>query len=95
MAVQKGRMIAKLLPYPSEGANRRQAVIGKMAIKCDWIDAGKYDVTREAVKKAITLCDVQISFDIICCEYKDSDLFGGHRMHALFDHDYKLISADV
>ncbi len=48
-------MIAKLLPYPSNGTNRRQAVIGEMAIKCDWVDTGKYDETREAVKKAITL----------------------------------------
>ncbi len=29
------------------------------------------------------------------CEYHDGDLFGGHRIHANFDHDYKLLNADV
>ena len=66
-----------------------------MVIKCDWVDTRKHDGTREAVKKAITLCDVQISFGTICCEYKAGDLFRGYRIHALFDYGYKLISADV
>ncbi|MGM9949276.1 MAG: DUF2262 domain-containing protein [Lysinibacillus sp.] len=63
----------------------------------DWdaVDAGEYDVTQEGFEKAITLCYVQIGMDTIYCEYKDGDLFGGHRIHALFDHGYRLISAEV
>ncbi len=65
--------------------------------KLDWeaVDAGEYDVTPEAFEEAITLCDIQIAPNHIYCEYKDGDLFGGHRIHASFGKDYKLISADV
>lgn len=63
----------------------------------DWdaVDAGDYNVKQEAFEAAITLCDIQISTDSIYCEYTDGDLFGGHRIHAYFEEDYKLISADV
>ena len=88
-------MIAELRQYLSDRANRGQAVIGKTANKCGQADAEEYDVTREAVENAITLCGVQISIDTIYCEYKDEDLFEGHRIHALFDHGHKLISAEV
>lgn len=63
----------------------------------DWdaVDAGEYEVTTEAFEAAIALCDVDIRIENIYCEYKDGDLFGGHRIHAYFDDDYKLIRADV
>lgn len=63
----------------------------------DWdaVDAGEYDVTIEAFEAAIALCDVDIRMENIYCEYKDGDLFGGHRIHAYFDDDYTLIKADV
>lgn len=63
----------------------------------DWdaVDAGEYDITEEAFAEAIFLCDIQVGTDMIYCEYNDGDLFGGHRIHAFFDNDYKLISTDV
>jgi hypothetical protein len=61
----------------------------------DAVDAGEYDVTKEEFEEAITLYDIEIRANDIYCEYHDGDLFGGHRIHAYFDHDYKLLSADV
>ena len=66
-----------------------------MAIKCDWVDTGKYDVTLEAVKKAITLVMFKSALAPSAENINMGDLFGGHRIHALFDHGHKLISADV
>ena len=61
----------------------------------DAVDAGEYDVTKEEFAEAITLCDIEIRANDIYCEYDDGDLFGGHRIHAYFDNDYKLLNADV
>ena len=61
----------------------------------DAVDAGEYDVTKEKFAEAITLYDIEIRATDIYCEYHDGDLFGGHRIHAYFDNDYKLLSAEV
>ena len=61
----------------------------------DAVDAGEYDVTKEEFAEAITLFDIKIRANDIYCEYDDGDLFGGHRIHAYFDNDYKLLNADV
>jgi len=61
----------------------------------DAVDAGEYDITKEEFAEAITLYAIEIRADDIYCEYYDGDLFGGHRIHAYFDNDYKLLNADV
>ena len=61
----------------------------------DAVDAGEYNVTKEEFAEAITLYDIKIRANDIYCEYHDGDLFGGHRIHAYFDNDYKLLNADV
>lgn len=61
----------------------------------DAVDAGEYDVTKEEFAEAITLYDIEIRANDIYCEYHDGDLFGGHRIHAYFDHDYRLLNAEV
>ncbi|MGX1827329.1 DUF2262 domain-containing protein [Paenibacillus taichungensis] len=61
----------------------------------DDVDAGKYDVTTEDFERVISLLDIAFLVNYIYCEYSDGDLFGGHRIHAKFDHDYNLIDADV
>ncbi|MEK4052990.1 DUF2262 domain-containing protein [Paenibacillus sp. FSL F4-0087] len=61
----------------------------------DDVDAGKYDVTTEDFERVITLLDIELRVNHIYCECSDGDLFGGHRIHAKFDHDYHLIDADV
>jgi len=61
----------------------------------DTVDAGEYDITKEEFAEAITLYDIEIRENNIYCEYHDGDLFGGHRIHAYFNNDYKLLNADV
>ncbi|MCM3172986.1 DUF2262 domain-containing protein [Paenibacillus sp. MER 99-2] len=61
----------------------------------DDVDAGKYDVSIEDFVKAIILLDIEIRKNQIYCEFSDGDLFGGHRIHAGFDYEYRLIQADV
>ncbi|MEX3748243.1 MULTISPECIES: DUF2262 domain-containing protein [Lysinibacillus] len=61
----------------------------------DAVDAGEYNVTKEEFAEAITLYNIEIRANDIYCEYHDGDLFGGHRIHAYFDNDYKLLNADV
>ena len=61
----------------------------------DAVDAGEYDITKEEFAEAITLYDIEIRADDIYCEYHDGDLFGGHRIRAYFDYDYKLLNVDV
>ncbi|SFC85176.1 hypothetical protein SAMN04488168_110141 [Bacillus sp. 491mf] len=61
----------------------------------DAVDAGEYDVTKEEFEKTIILYDIEIRANDIYCEYHDGDLFAGHRIHAYFDNNYKLLSADV
>lgn len=63
----------------------------------DWdaVDAGEYDLTTEEFVELISLLIVEIRSDEIYCEYLDGDLFGGHRIHAYFNHDYKLIKAEI
>lgn len=65
------------------------------SLNWDAVDAGEYDVTKEEFEKVITLYDIEIRENDIYCEYHDGDLFGGHRIHACFDNDYKLLSAEV
>ena len=63
----------------------------------DWekVDAGEYDITRERFAKSITLLDIELSFDKIYLEYDDGDLFGGHRIHVLFDGNGQLLKAEI
>lgn len=61
----------------------------------DAVDAGEYGVTKEEFVEAITLYEIEIRVNDIYCEYHDGGLFGGHRIHAHFDYDYKLLNADV
>ncbi|CAM4227567.1 DUF2262 domain-containing protein [Lederbergia lenta] len=63
----------------------------------DWdaVDAGAYDTTLEEFCHAITLLDIEINEKSIYLEYDDGDLFGGHRIHATFDYDYKLLKAAI
>ncbi|KRG16466.1 DUF2262 domain-containing protein [Lederbergia galactosidilytica] len=63
----------------------------------DWdaVDAGEYDISVEIFIKAITLLDIEINAQGIYLEYDDGDLFGGHRIHAKFDYDYKLLQATI
>lgn len=61
----------------------------------DDVEAGKFDVSIEDFVKAITLLDIEIRENQIYCEFSDGDLFGGHRIHADFDDEYRLIQADV
>lgn len=61
----------------------------------DVVDAGEYDVTTAEFEKAITLYNITIRAHDIYCEYFDGDLFGGHRIHAYFDYNYLLLSADI
>lgn len=58
----------------------------------DWdaVDAGEFNITLEKFEETITLYDISIGTSEIYCEYQDGGLFGGHRIHAYFDHDYKL-----
>lgn len=66
-------------------------------VELDWdaVDAGEYDLTTEEFVELISLLIVEIRSDEIYCEYLDGDLFGGHRIHAYFNHDYKLIKAEI
>ena len=57
------------------------------------VDAGEYDITKEEFAEAIILYEIRVND--IYCEYHDGGLFGGHRIHAYFDNDYKLLNADV
>ncbi|MDI2585822.1 DUF2262 domain-containing protein [Psychrobacillus sp. NEAU-3TGS] len=61
----------------------------------DAVDAGEYNVTKEMFTEAIILYNIEFRADDIYCEYNDGDLFGGHRIHAYFDNDYKLLNADM
>ncbi|MGF9698507.1 DUF2262 domain-containing protein [Paenibacillus sp. MABNR03] len=63
----------------------------------DWdeVDAGKYDVTPERFAASIRLLDIVIKYEHIYCEYDDGELFGGHRIHACFENDYRLRSAEI
>lgn len=63
----------------------------------DWdaVDAGEFNITLEKFGETITLYDINIGKSEIYCEYQDGGLFGGHRIHAYFDHDYKFIKANV
>ncbi|MFK0523826.1 DUF2262 domain-containing protein [Paenibacillus illinoisensis] len=63
----------------------------------DWdeVDAGKYDVTPETFAASIKLLDIVIRHEDIYCEYDDGELFGGHRIHAYFDNDHRLRSAEI
>ncbi|MBM6387565.1 MAG: DUF2262 domain-containing protein [Paenibacillus sp.] len=63
----------------------------------DWddVDAGKYDVTPETFAASIKLLDIVIRNEDIYCEYDDGELFGGHRIHAYFDNDHRLRSAEI
>ncbi|GGA37850.1 DUF2262 domain-containing protein [Psychrobacillus lasiicapitis] len=61
----------------------------------DAVDAGEYDVTKEEFAEAISLYDIEIREKDIYCEYNDGNLFGGHRIHAHFDNDYKLLNTEV
>ena len=66
-------------------------------INLDWdaVDAGEYNVTKDKFVELITFHDIEIGENDIYCEYNDGDLFGGHRIHACFNNDYQLLSADV
>ena len=59
------------------------------------VDAGEYNITHEKFVTSITLCDVIISKEVINCEFHDGDLFGGHRIHATFSHDLKILEASI
>ena len=61
----------------------------------DAVDAGEYNVTKEKFAEAIILYNIEFRADDIYCEYNDGDLFGGHRIHAHFDNDYKLLNTEV
>lgn len=63
----------------------------------DWdaVEAGEFAVTKEKFEAVITLLDIEIRRSQIYCEYDDGELFGGHRIHAYFDYNYKLIQADI
>ncbi|WP_433942799.1 DUF2262 domain-containing protein [Paenibacillus sp. SN-8-1] len=66
-------------------------------VQLDWdaVDAGEYDVTIEQFVELISLLFIEIRSSEIYCEYLDGDLFGGHRIHAYFNDDYKLIKAEI
>lgn len=64
-------------------------------VNWDAVDAGEYDITKEEFAEVITLYDIRMRANDIYCEYHDGDLFGGHRIHAYFDNEYKLLNADV
>lgn len=59
------------------------------------VDAGEYNLTQEKFVSSITLYDVVISKEVINCEFHDGDLFGGHRIHASFSHDLKILEASI
>ena len=59
------------------------------------VDAGEYNITHEKFVSSITLYDVVISKEVINCEFHDGDLFGGHRIHATFSHDLKVLEASI
>ncbi|MGN8230859.1 DUF2262 domain-containing protein [Paenibacillus polymyxa] len=61
----------------------------------DAVDAGEYNTTNEKFQESITLYDIELNTNEIYCEYDDGDLFGGHRIHAYFDKNFKLLRADV
>ncbi|MFP4977288.1 DUF2262 domain-containing protein [Paenibacillus sp. CN-4] len=63
----------------------------------DWdaVDAGVYAVSEARFAEAIRLLDIELRSGRLYCEYEDGELFGGHRIHAYFDENYKLVSADV
>ncbi|WP_342578478.1 DUF2262 domain-containing protein [Psychrobacillus sp. FSL K6-2843] len=61
----------------------------------DEVDAGEYDITKEKFATSISLYDVEISGNEIYCEFHDGDLFGGHRIHATFDHCLDLLEASI
>ena len=52
-------------------------------------------MTFEKFVSSITLYDVVISKEVINCEFYDGDLFGGHRIHATFSHDLKILEASI
>ena len=59
------------------------------------VDAGEYNITHEKFVSSIILCDVVISKEVINCEFDDGDLFGGHRIHATFSNDLRLLEASI
>ena len=59
------------------------------------VDAGEYNITQEKFVSSIRLYDVVISKEVIYCEFDDGDLFGGHRIHATFSNDLKLLEASI
>ncbi|MFD0050970.1 DUF2262 domain-containing protein [Actinomycetes bacterium NPDC127524] len=63
----------------------------------DWdaVDAGEFDITIEEFEEIITLSNINIKKSGIYCEYKDGGLFGGHRIHAYFDNEFKLDKANI
>jgi len=61
----------------------------------DEVDAGKYDVTPDTFAASIKLLDIVIRNEDIYCEYDDGELFGGHRIHAYFESDYRFRSAEI
>ena len=63
----------------------------------DWekVDAGEYDITRERFAESITLLNIEINVDKIYLEYDDGNLFGGHRIHVLFDKNGQLLKAEI
>ncbi|GGO08388.1 hypothetical protein [Saccharibacillus kuerlensis] len=52
-------------------------------------------MTVEKFAASISLLFVEIGSASAYCEYEDGELFGGHRIHAYFDEEYRLISADI
>lgn len=63
----------------------------------DWeaVERGDFNVSVEEFSSKIKLLDLIIFEDEIYSEFKDGDLFGGHRIHATFTYNFKLKSADI
>ncbi|MGD6845389.1 DUF2262 domain-containing protein [Bacillus infantis] len=61
----------------------------------DAVDAGEFDTKIEEFEEVITLSHINIKISVIYCEYNDGGLFGGHRIHAYFDNDFKLVKANI
>ncbi|WP_342566658.1 DUF2262 domain-containing protein [Psychrobacillus sp. FSL K6-4046] len=59
------------------------------------VDAGEYNITLKEFVSSISLSDVVINKHAIYCEFYDGDLFGGHRIHATFSRDLKLLKANI
>ncbi len=65
------------------------------SLNWDDVNAGVFDVSVESFYKKIRRLVIIVFEDEIYCEFKDGDLFGGHRIHAHFDNDYKLKEASI